>query len=223
MDMKKAQKAKSGIGKRRVRAQNKGMDKSSYLKRRHKILRAAAKVFNEQGFEKTSMGAVADTIGISRATLYYYVASKEELFDELVLEAIENNVVEAEKIRTSDLPSIEKIRKMIIELMCSCETNFPLFYIFIRVHLEDVKASRSHWALNVRELNRRYTSILNLIIRDGINDGSFRPVASAQVATYGILGMICWTNRWFDPHESQESAEEIGTAFAEMVLNGIKA
>lgn len=222
MNTKKDQKVTSAIGIRRARAQKNGLDKKSYLKRRGEIAKAATKVFNELGFRGTSMGAVAKAMGISRATLYYYVSSKEELFDELVREAIKLNVTNAEKIQASNLPAVEKLRKMIIDLMCSCETNFPLFYIFIRDDLEDVNAGRTHWSRDVGELSRRYESILMSITQDGINNGTLKAGSSARVITYGILGMICWTSRWFDPKKSKENALEIGTAFAEMVLLGIK-
>jgi AcrR family transcriptional regulator len=44
------------------------------------VLRAALRLFLEQGFGATSMDAIAREAGVSKATLYAHVKSKEELF-----------------------------------------------------------------------------------------------------------------------------------------------
>ncbi len=57
--------------------------------RRQAILDAAAQVFQETGFERTTMSAICERLGYSKATLYNYFASKEELFSAVVFEATE--------------------------------------------------------------------------------------------------------------------------------------
>src|SRR5579863_4183001 len=44
------------------------------------VLKAALRLFLEQGFGATSMDAIAREAGVSKATLYAHVKSKEELF-----------------------------------------------------------------------------------------------------------------------------------------------
>jgi AcrR family transcriptional regulator len=57
--------------------------------KRQAILEAAAAVFGEYGFERTTMSDIRERAGCSKPTLYSYFDSKEELFFEVVLEAIE--------------------------------------------------------------------------------------------------------------------------------------
>lgn len=52
--------------------------------RRQAIIQAALEVFQEQGYERASMNEVARRVGGSKATLYNYFASKEELFAAVV-------------------------------------------------------------------------------------------------------------------------------------------
>ncbi|MGG7447560.1 TetR/AcrR family transcriptional regulator [Kosakonia oryzendophytica] len=52
--------------------------------RRQAIITAAAAVFQEQGYERTSMSEVARRAGGSKATLYNYFTSKEALFESVV-------------------------------------------------------------------------------------------------------------------------------------------
>ncbi|RJF95762.1 TetR/AcrR family transcriptional regulator [Noviherbaspirillum saxi] len=57
--------------------------------RRQAILKAASEIFRETGFERTSMETICKHVGYSKATLYSYFPSKEELFLEVVMEATE--------------------------------------------------------------------------------------------------------------------------------------
>jgi len=57
--------------------------------KRQAILRAAAEVFREVGFERASMSEIRSRIGGSKATLYNYFPSKEKLFFEVMYQATE--------------------------------------------------------------------------------------------------------------------------------------
>ena len=57
--------------------------------RRQAILDSAAQVFQETGFERATMAAICERLGYSKATLYNYFASKEELFSAVVFGATE--------------------------------------------------------------------------------------------------------------------------------------
>lgn len=57
--------------------------------RRQAILDAAAEVFKEMGFERATMAAICERLGYSKATLYNYFGSKEELFSAVVFDATE--------------------------------------------------------------------------------------------------------------------------------------
>lgn len=62
--------------------------------KRQSIVDVAAEVFREQGFERTSMGEICQRIGGSKATIYNYFASKEELFFEVILQSSETEFAE---------------------------------------------------------------------------------------------------------------------------------
>jgi TetR/AcrR family transcriptional regulator, cholesterol catabolism regulator len=209
----------SGIGRRRNRAQKGGTD--SYQQRRREIAHAAAGVFNKKGFRGTSLGAVAAELGIDRASLYYYIGSKEELFDEVVRDVTEVNVTRALAIEASDDSPPEKLSALIKDLMESYGRNYPLLYIYIRENLSHVAGGRSAWAAQMKRLNKRYEESAVAIIQQGMDDGTFRELGSARVIAFGILGMVGWTNRWFVPDRSPESAAEIGDGYAEVILTGL--
>lgn len=210
----------SGIARRRELARRDGTE--SYHQRRREIARVAAEVFNKRGYRGTSLSAVADALGTDRASLYYYIASKEELFDEVVREATEENVATAESIRDMDASAAEKLSMLITALMSSYAENYPLLYVYIRENLDQVGGERSKWSKYMKAMNKRYEEVVIDIVQRGIDDGSFRPVASARVVAFGVIGMVGWTNRWFRPDKSVDSAEIIGAAYADLILSGLE-
>ena len=210
----------SGIGQRRSAAR---ADSSAlYEAKRGEIAEAAIRVFNRKGFQGASITAVAEELGVERASLYYYFSSKETLFDEVVRTVVERNLDLVKRIAASKISPRRKVRDLIVALMSSYGEHYPLFYIYIRENLSHVSDARSGWSTTMRELTRETTDAVIAIIEEGYADKSFRNIGDARVVAYGIFGLVGWTHRWFRPDESTVSAEEIGKIYAEMVLSGIE-
>jgi AcrR family transcriptional regulator len=210
----------SGIARRRSVAREDST--VSYLKRRAEISKAAIGVFDRLGFTGASISAVAAELGIDRASLYYYIPSKEALFDDVIGQVIERNAAIATAIQRSKVSPRRKLRDVIAALMASYTDNYPLLYIFVRENLAHVSDKRSVWSKRMRALNRTVEDALIGIIEEGYADGSFRKVGSSRVVAYGALGIIGWTHRWYKPG-SEVSGEEVARVYAEIVLSGLEA
>ncbi|WP_116953360.1 TetR/AcrR family transcriptional regulator [Jiangella endophytica] len=212
----------SGIGKRRQAARSGGRE--SYEERRRKLIEAAAAVFQEKGYGAASLGDVANLLGSDRASLYYYVSSKEELFHSVVFHAAEENVRIAEEICASDIPSGEKLEQLIRALMLSYEKHYPYLYVYVqeKMSLFGPEEDRSVWASDMWELNRRYQDLVTGVVEEGIKEGVIKDVGRPRVIAYGIIGMVAWTHRWFRP-EGQSTGEEVAEALAEIAMRGVLA
>ena len=57
------------------------------------IIAAALKIFREKGYHAASMQDLADAVGLQKASLYYYVASKEDLLTALYEQFIGSRIV----------------------------------------------------------------------------------------------------------------------------------
>jgi len=209
----------SVIKQRRAAAE---ADPVAYEAKRKEIAEAAVRVFDRLGFQKASISAVAQEMKVDRSTLYYYISSKEELFDEVVRTVVERNLDLVRRIADSKVKPARKLRDMITALMNSYGEHYPLFYIYIRENLSHVSDDRSEWSRNMREMNRVTTEAMIRVIEEGMADGSFRKAGSPRVIAYGVFGIIGWTNRWFRPADDEVSAEEIGQTYADMILSGLE-
>jgi AcrR family transcriptional regulator len=212
----------SGIARRRELAQSDPTN-HSYQQRRREIIEAAAHVFREKGFRGSSLGDIAAHLKTDRANLYYYVGSKEELFDSAVSEAVAANILVAREIAAAEGSADEKIKTLMKSLMASYSEHFPFLYVFIQEDLRQVAGKRSDWAKRMRSTNREYESILTGLVQQGYDEDSLRDIGPAWVAAFGILGILAWTNRWFDPTRSAVDADLVGEMYAEMIVAGLRA
>lgn len=210
----------SAIARRRVAAREEGS--AAYVERRREIIAAAAQVFKKKGLQGSNLGDVALAAGADRASLYYYVESKEELFHEVVREAVQTNLAQARALRDGEGTVVQKLRTLIVALMESYAANYPILYVYIQENLSQVPEEHAGWAAGMRRANKEYERILMDLVDQGVEEGTFRVDAPAWLVTYGILGMLGWTNRWFNPEDSPLSATEIGAAFADLLLRGME-
>ena len=211
----------SGIARRRAAARDEG--NPAYRQRRSEIVEAAARVFKAKGLQGTNLGDIAAEAGADRASLYYYVGSKEELFQEVVREAVEANLATAKKIRDGEGDVPAKLRALIHALMVSYAENYPILYVFIQENLSHAPAKAMDWARDMRRVNQQFEQILVDLVAKGMEAGELRPAGQPWIVAYGIMGMVGWTNRWFNPKTSPADAAEIAASFADTILTGLQA
>ena len=210
----------SGMGRRRAAALAEGG--AAYAERRSEIIATAAKIFREKGYRGTSLADVAERLGTDRASLYYYIGSKEELFHEIVRDAAEANAQQAEAIRDGAGTAVDKLGRLITALMASYSAHYPYLFVYIQEDLSKVADGQSAWARQMAKINKRYDDAVIGIVESGFADGSIRPVGPARVIAYGMIGMVNWTHRWYrEGASAMPSAAQIGQTFTDMVLAGL--
>lgn len=211
----------SGIGQRRATAQ--GQKNAGYEDRRNEILKAAATLFRTGGYRGTSIGKIASAVGTDRASIYYYFSSKEEVFDILVTDVVKANLAIAEGIRDSAAPAPEKLRSLVVGLMMSYAEHYPFLYVYLQENMAHVAPKRKAWAAEMRRVNRQYEAAVTDMIQQGIDEGTIKAVGEPWVLAYGLMGMISWTHRWFNPQTATVDARTIGESYADVLLAGLAA
>ncbi|WP_334184597.1 TetR/AcrR family transcriptional regulator [Novosphingobium sp.] len=80
--------------------------------RRKAIVEIATQLFREVGYERASMASISARVGGSKATLYHYFSSKDELFAAAMIEAIEE---QAEEIATILDPTNDDLDQVLLK------------------------------------------------------------------------------------------------------------
>ena len=132
--------------------------------RKKRIIEGALKVFNDLGIEKTTMDEIAIESGFGKATLYYYFASKDEVFVEIMedgwkklWEGIESRIVENVGPKQKFMGIVKKMGKIV--------TSDKILYGFLFTapnYIHDTQ--KQTW----KTYQERLYSILQSIIEEGI-------------------------------------------------------
>lgn len=211
----------SNISKRRKTALEEGS--VDYLSKRSELVEIAGRQFKANGFKATTLAEIGHKAGLDRATVYYYFASKEELFRECLRVGVEANMDECERIFADPARSAaEKLRGVITQLMSAYDQHYPHMYVYIQEEMSRITSERSEWAMRIMAKTRTFERIVLSLISELIAKGEMRSDIAVSVAANAIFGMLNWTHRWYQPGGAH-SAEEISNGFCEIFFNGMKA
>jgi AcrR family transcriptional regulator len=195
--------------------------KAKYKNTRDEIVKAASNVFRQKGYKSTTLTDIAEEAGVERATLYYYVGGKEELFREAVQDVVDKNAAEALRVsRDSSLTPGEKLEYLVHWLMSSYEEHYPHLYVYIQEEMHQVTGDTSEWGKNMVKHTKRWEAIVIKLIEEGIEQGEFRSDVPPLLLANSLFGMFNWTHRWFKP--GKRSAKEIATAFCKVFFQGVQ-
>jgi AcrR family transcriptional regulator len=214
-----SQDSSSRIAKRRSAAlQDGGAD---YAERRSELIRVAAEVFRAKGFGAATLNDIAAVFGTDRASLYYYVGSKQELFEECVTLSVSENVGGAREIAATDASPRDKMLALIRLIIESQVTHYPYQYVYIQENMQQVASQEAAWAQTMVERTHELEHVFLDIIAEGVADGSFRKDLSNTLIANSLFGMTQWTHRWYVPGQSKYGAEDLIRVFSAIFFEGI--
>jgi AcrR family transcriptional regulator len=209
----------SGIGRRRQAAREEGG--ADYKARREELVKVAADVFQEKGYQASTLNDVAERMDTDRASLYYYVGSKQELFEEVVQQVLESNLKEARRIKGEKIKPAEKLALLVKTMLVSYEENYPFTYVYIQEDMGRIGNRDSDWARAMTSRTRSFEKIVKGFIEDGIAAKEFRADVPPDVAANGLYGMLNWTHRWFRPGHGAD-ADQVAEWFTSLFLEGFR-
>lgn len=171
------------------------------------ILRVAAIIFSERGYQATTLDDIAAAANISRRTFYSYFGSKDDLLRHIYREVVTTSVATAGRIAREKLPAREKLRRLIRYQISNLATQMPL----MRVFFSEVFSLSGELSRSVARANRAYGKIFERVIEDGVRSGELVALEPKRFS-YLLLGMCNWIHRWYRPGEKwtpDALAEEI--------------
>lgn len=191
----------------------KGLDKS---KRKQKIIDTAAALFHKKGYKSTTIDDVSKKLGITKAALYHYVKSKDEILSIIYNQTFENVFKDIGQISDMDLPPNEKLkyilRNHIKNIIIKDISMFSVFFS------EENQLPEKDFR-KIRKEGKKYTQIIEKIIEKGISEGIFRK-ADPKLQAYAMIGMCNWIYKWYKPLYSSYSPEDIADHFTDLLEMG---
>jgi AcrR family transcriptional regulator len=208
---------KSDSGMAQRRAERRGADRRNSEERWVAIMEAGSEVFRRLGYAQATLEDVAKEVGINRATLYYYVADKEELLIAILDEPIHRMTSDLRDIAALPVSPTERLRKAVIHHMHTLEDNYPELFVFLaeNLHVLTVGSDR-----DIQANAHAYGEVMVGLLEEGIAAGEFRSDLDPRIVMLGIIGMLNWSHRWYTP-DGKRTLPEIGEEFASLLLGGL--
>src|SRR4051794_21880099 len=78
-----------------------------------RVLAVAVRLFNEQGYDYTSMYDIATALGITKSSVYHHIDAKEAILKLAVDRALDGLFEAADEVDALDAPAVEKLQQLI--------------------------------------------------------------------------------------------------------------
>lgn len=183
---------------------------------RAEILRAAGRLFADNGYEGTSTGEIAEAVGLTQPAIFYYFDSKQALFRELANASVDEPLAEMEAVLVADAtPAAKLYHQIVFQVVSTLTSPVPLAAV-----ADDIARLAGNGGFDdYFTKTDRYTSCMRQLIREGVEAGQLLP-NDEFVSTMAILGMSGWALRWFDEAGAM-TAEDVGQRFASFALRSL--
>jgi AcrR family transcriptional regulator len=211
------------------------MSRDTAVDPKQEILRTAARLFQQQGYDATSMNDVAAALKLSKGGLYHHFQSKDEILFEIMNHAMEitqDRVLTP--VRTIADPE-ERLRTLIrlhIEVVLSprdreitvmLHENHPL-PPSLRKRINVRKKDYVHFLEKLMAEVQDKRATQNRAQKSGRDNGGSagKPRVSPRAAAFALLGMINWIYQWYKP-EGDLQANNLIPQFTDLIFGGIFA
>ena len=159
-----------------------------------RVQAAALRLFAERGYHGTGIRQLGDAAGLSSASLYHYMGTKEELLVAIMRTSLGSLLAAGERV-AAEHPDPRDRLVALVGLHVRTHASAPAQ---TRVVDDEVRALSSTPRAEVIALRDRYESLWQQALEDGVARGDFR-VGSVAVARRALLEMCSGVARWWTP------------------------
>ena len=158
------------------------------------VLRRAIDLFNEQGYDATSIGDLAKDLGLTKSAIYHHVSSKESLLAAALDEALDQLTSAIESATTADdTTASERLRTAIHQSVEILVAHLPAVTLLLRV--------RGNSEVETTALKRRRAldEQLATLVRAAADEGTVRSDIEPELISRLLFGMVNSLVEWYRP------------------------
>jgi len=207
------------------------MTREAAVDPKQEILRTAARLFQQRGYDATSMNDVAAALRLSKGGLYHHFQSKDEILFEIMnhaMEITEERVLHPVRGIADPEERLRTLIRLHIETVLSPRDR----EITVMLHENHPLPPSLRKRINARK--KEYVHFLEKLMAEVQEKAQEKARRSAQgnhgrvgkvsprAAAFALLGMINWIYQWYKP-EGELQAHNLVPQFTELIFGGIFA
>ena len=178
------------------------------------MLAAAVRLFNERGYDFTSMYDIAVSLGITKSSVYHHITSKEQLLQMAMDRALDGLFEAAAEVHALEVPAPERLEQLIRRSVLVLSERFEYVTVLLRV--------RGNTEVEQHALTRRrkFDIVVTELVKQAQTEGGIRPDIDPAVAARLLLGMVNSLTEWYRPRPG--SAEAMADAVTALAFEGLR-
>lgn len=176
------------------------------------FIAAATQLFAEQGYNGTSIVQLAEKLGLTTASLYYHVKSKQELLLRVLEGGMANFLSRLEAIASLDVPAQERLRLAVENHLDFVLTSPTAVAVFLRERRFLESPHRERYERGVDRYDRIFAELVDATLQRGdLSD------LDSTMVRLSILGMINWIPEWYRP-DGPLSTADVKQSMTDLVM-----
>ncbi|GAA0351145.1 TetR/AcrR family transcriptional regulator [Streptomyces olivoreticuli] len=180
------------------------------------LLAVAVTVFNERGYDGTSMEHLSKAAGISKSSIYHHVKGKEELLRLAISRALDGLFAVLDEPRAVSGRAIERLEYVTRRTVEVLMDELPYVTLLLRVR---GNTDTERWAM---ERRREFDHQVAELLKRAAADGDLRPDVDVRLATRLLFGMINSVVEWYRPERGGATSEEVADAVVRTAFAGLR-
>ncbi|RRO12659.1 TetR/AcrR family transcriptional regulator [Saccharopolyspora rhizosphaerae] len=179
------------------------------------LLAVAVKLFNERGYDGTSMEDLSRKLQITKSAIYHHVRSKDELLRLAVNRGLDGLFAEADKLETIDGRAIDKLEYLVRASVGVLVEQLPFVTLLLRIR-GNTKVEKAALARR-----REFDQIVADLVSKAAADGDLRSDVDPATAARLLFGMVNSIVEWYRPHRGAE-AKTLADTVATVAFDGLR-
>jgi len=179
------------------------------------LLEVAVLVFNERGYDATSMDELATRLGVTKSAIYHHVPSKVELLRLALDRALDALFAVTEEPRATTGPAIERLEHVVRGSVRVLTEELPFVTLLLRVR------GNSPVELAALQRRREFDRIVTDLVRGAEDEGDVRPDVDPAVTSRLLFGTVNSLTEWYRP-DGGLSADDLADALVATAFDGLR-
>jgi AcrR family transcriptional regulator len=179
------------------------------------LLDAAVALFNERGYEATSVDEVAGRLGVTKSAIYHHVPSKVELLRLALDRALDALFAVTQETGATTGPAIERLEYVVRGSVRVLTAELPFVTLLLRLR-GNTEVERT--ALQRR---REFDRVVTGLVRAAEHEGDVRTDIDPAVISRLLFGTVNSLTEWYRPG-GELSAEDLADAVVTITFAGLR-
>jgi AcrR family transcriptional regulator len=188
---------------------------------RQEILRTAARLFQQQGYDATSMNDVAAALKLSKGGLYHHFQSKDEILFHIMshaMEITEERVINVvRRIDGTSVAGVEERLRTLIRLHIQVVLSPEDREITVMLHENHPLPPALRRKINGRK--KDYLHFVENLVGDVQRKRNSPSAVTPRAAALALVGMINWIYQWYKP-DGQLTGDALVTQYTDIFFRG---